>query len=181
MSGGSFNYMYSKILETYSGELKDPELEMLLTDFCKVLKDLEWFESSDIGAEAMQKSVDRFKEKWHRKDDPRANLPAELKPLVNKVAEVLPGLVDAIVEQLPEIISKAIKCGECPYYKNAGPKAVIIRDQFGHEMLGYYEELLEIIFTPIGFLDPEKAKKKGYTVEEITNQPENSGGTENES
>lgn len=112
---------------------------------------------------------------------PVANLPAELKPLVNKVAEVLPGLVDAIVEQLPEIINKAIKCGECPYYKNAGPKAVIIRDQFGHEMLGYYEELLEIIFTPIGFLDPEKAKKKGYTVEEITNQPEGAGGTENES
>ena len=42
----------------------------------------------------------------------------ELKPLVDKVIDILPELSDAIIEDLPEIISRKIKCSGCPYYNN---------------------------------------------------------------
>ena len=48
MSGGSFNYMYERIRENYSGEMYDHELNALLEDFCNVLHDLEWWQSGDI-------------------------------------------------------------------------------------------------------------------------------------
>lgn len=55
MSGGSFDYMYSKIRDTYKGELHDQELEELLEDFCEVLKELEWWQSCDTSEERYAK------------------------------------------------------------------------------------------------------------------------------
>lgn len=42
----------------------------------------------------------------------------DLKPLVDKVLEVLPELTDAIIKELPKIVSGKIKCSECSYYTN---------------------------------------------------------------
>lgn len=42
----------------------------------------------------------------------------ELKPLVDKVVEILPELTDAIITELPKMISGKIKCSECPFYTN---------------------------------------------------------------
>jgi len=64
MSGGSFNYMYSKIIETYGGEMCDPNMEQLLADFCKVLHDLEWWQSGDIAREDYGKTVKEFMDRW---------------------------------------------------------------------------------------------------------------------
>lgn len=64
MSGGSFNYKYNDIQETYKGELHDEELEEMLKDFCKVLHDLEWWKSWDYAEDSYRKSVNVFKEKW---------------------------------------------------------------------------------------------------------------------
>lgn len=44
--------------------------------------------------------------------------PEELKPLVDKIVEILPELTDAIIKELPKIVNGKIKCSECPYYTN---------------------------------------------------------------
>lgn len=64
MSGGSFNYKYIDIQETYEGELHDEVLEEMLKDFCQVLHDLEWWQSADYAEGNYRKSVNVFKEKW---------------------------------------------------------------------------------------------------------------------
>lgn len=64
MSGGSFNYMYERIRDNYSGEMYDHELNALLEDFCDVLHDLEWWQSGDYSKDQYLSSVDQFKKKW---------------------------------------------------------------------------------------------------------------------
>lgn len=69
MSGGSFNYMCYKVKETYSGEMRDPELDEMLKDFCNVLHDLEWWVSCDYGEDTYRKTVKEFKDKWFGKTE----------------------------------------------------------------------------------------------------------------
>ena len=64
MSGGSFDYKYADIENLYKGEFNDPVLDLLLSDFFKVLHDLEWWQSEDYSEEQYRKSVDEFKKKW---------------------------------------------------------------------------------------------------------------------
>lgn len=51
-------------------------------------------------------------------DNTEPVIPEEFKPLIDKVVEILPDLTNAIIEQLPRIISSKIKCSECSYYKD---------------------------------------------------------------
>lgn len=64
MSGGSFNYMYSTIRDTYKGELHDQDLEEMLEDFCELLKELEWWQSGDTSEARYGKAVHEFKQNW---------------------------------------------------------------------------------------------------------------------
>ena len=64
MSGGHFDYLYYRIEDTYKGEMQDGELNEMLVDFCKLLHDLEWWQSGDYGEETYRKSVKTFKTKW---------------------------------------------------------------------------------------------------------------------
>lgn len=64
MSGGSFNYEFYRILDTYKGQLQNDVLEELLIDFCKVLKELEWYVSADTSKEHYDKEVESFMKKW---------------------------------------------------------------------------------------------------------------------
>lgn len=66
MSGGHFDYMCYRIEETYSGQMEDKELNDLLEDFTKLLHDLEWWKSCDIGEEQYRETVTKFKNKWLR-------------------------------------------------------------------------------------------------------------------
>lgn len=64
MSGGSFDYMYSKIRDTYKGELHDQELEEMLEEFCDLLQELEWWQSGDTSEEQYINTVHEFKQHW---------------------------------------------------------------------------------------------------------------------
>lgn len=66
MSGGSFNYEYCRIEELYVGEMQDADLDEMMKDLCKVLHDLEWWESCDYGEDTYRNSAIEFKRKWLR-------------------------------------------------------------------------------------------------------------------
>lgn len=64
MSGGSYNYIYSTLSAECEGQMHDVELDDMVEDFVKVLHDLEWWKSSDIGEEDYRRTVMKFKAKW---------------------------------------------------------------------------------------------------------------------
>ena len=91
MSGGSFNYMYERIRENYSGEMYDHELNALLEDFCNVLHDLEWWQSGDYSKDKYLSSVDQFKKKWlsGHSDESDAKLERYKSSLMNVITKEL--------------------------------------------------------------------------------------------
>lgn len=47
-------------------------------------------------------------------------VPKEMKPLIDKVVEIIPQLTDAIVEQLPEVVENSLDiCYDCEYRRKA--------------------------------------------------------------
>ena len=68
MSGGSYGYIYSDLERECENRMYDAELNDLIKDLCKVLHDLEWWRSSDIGEDTYRETVANFKEKWFRSD-----------------------------------------------------------------------------------------------------------------
>ena len=67
MSGGSYNYQYSQVSNEYEGKMFDEELNEMIKDLVPLLKDLEWWQSDDIGEEKYRKTVQEFKDKWFGK------------------------------------------------------------------------------------------------------------------
>lgn len=67
MSGGSFNYGYTVLRDLYQECMEDAEMNDLVIDLTGILKDLEWWKSSDTDEETYRKSVLEFKEKWFKK------------------------------------------------------------------------------------------------------------------
>lgn len=66
MSGGSYNYMYSRIEYEYAGKMHDSQLNAMMNDLCELLHDLEWWQSCDCSEETYRESVKKFKKKWFR-------------------------------------------------------------------------------------------------------------------
>ena len=66
MSGGSYNYIYSTLANECAGCMHDPEMNEMITDLCKVLHDLEWWQSADLAEEDYRKTLRKFKEKWFK-------------------------------------------------------------------------------------------------------------------
>ena len=64
MSGGSFDYGCYTLERLYSMKMDDDELNNMMIDLIKVLHDLEWWDSGDIGEEAYRKTVSDFKSTW---------------------------------------------------------------------------------------------------------------------
>jgi len=64
MSGGSYNYIGSTLEMECAGRMYDAEMNDLIVDLCKVLHDLEWWQSCDSSEETYRKTVAKFKEKW---------------------------------------------------------------------------------------------------------------------
>lgn len=64
MSGGSMNYLYSRVFDDAVGMMDDAELDELMRDISDLLHDCEWWHSSDICEETYRKSVGEFKKKW---------------------------------------------------------------------------------------------------------------------
>ena len=63
MSGGSMDYLYSRVRE-YSDSANDPEITELMDDLADVLHEMEWWHSCDIGEEQYREAVRKFKDKW---------------------------------------------------------------------------------------------------------------------
>lgn len=68
MSGGSYSYIYSKLLVECEDRMYDAEMNDLITDLCEVLHDLEWWQSGDISEEGYRKTLMKFKAKWFKGD-----------------------------------------------------------------------------------------------------------------
>ena len=85
MSGGSHNYLYYTVEETYGGDMHDAEMNELIKDLVEVLHDLEWWQSGDIGEQGYRETVAKFKTKWFGSDiDTRTE---RLKGYVDKQVE----------------------------------------------------------------------------------------------
>ena len=88
MSGGSYNYEYARIEEEYVGAVFDDELDEMIRDLCKLLKDLEWWQSNDSDKERYRDSLQKFKNKWFT-DKRKSREPSDdFKKLVKRAAEV---------------------------------------------------------------------------------------------
>ena len=68
MSGGSYNYIYSKLSCECEGEMRDAEMDDLIKDLCEVLHDLEWWQSGDYSEDQYRETVSEFKKKWFKKE-----------------------------------------------------------------------------------------------------------------
>lgn len=64
MSGGSYNYFYCELLDQCCGQMHDDELDVFVKDFALVLKDLEYWQSSDKAEKEYRERVNAFKDKW---------------------------------------------------------------------------------------------------------------------
>ena len=64
MSGGSYDYTYSKVEEQYVGRMYDIELDDMIKDLVPLLEALEWWQSGDTNEEPYRKIAHEFKTKW---------------------------------------------------------------------------------------------------------------------
>lgn len=64
MSGGSYDYMYSRVEEEYVNRMFDLQLNTMMKDLAGLLHDLEWWQSGDYSEETYRKAVKKFKKKW---------------------------------------------------------------------------------------------------------------------
>ena len=93
MSGGSYDYMYSRVEDEYVGRMYDAELDELIKDLVPVLKAVEWWQSCDNCEETYRKAVLKFKKKWLA-DDIRTE----------RLGEIINGKVEALREELLKMI-----------------------------------------------------------------------------
>ena len=66
MSGGSYDYVYSKLSAECEGAMYDDEMNDLIKDLVEVLHDLEWWQSGDYGEEDYRQTLNNFKKKWFK-------------------------------------------------------------------------------------------------------------------
>lgn len=66
MSGGSMDYIYSRIQENCVGRMGDVELNKLMKDIADLLYEREWYTSGDTGEDDWEKAKNKFKNKWLR-------------------------------------------------------------------------------------------------------------------
>lgn len=64
MSGGSYDYMYSRVEEEYADRMFDSQLNTMMKDLVGLLHDLEWWQSGDYSEETYREAVKKFKKKW---------------------------------------------------------------------------------------------------------------------
>ena len=81
MSGGSYNYEFYNIEDTYKGKMKDAQLNEMILDLVRLLKDLEWCDSGDTDEEDYKQSVNKFKKKWFYQDS------TQVEDFINKQLE----------------------------------------------------------------------------------------------
>lgn len=78
MSGGSMDYLYYKIEEEAVGRMGDAELNELMKDVAKLVREAEWWESGDTCEATYRQFVAVFKRKWFGKTAHRSERLARL-------------------------------------------------------------------------------------------------------
>lgn len=68
MSGGSYSYIYSTLLNECDGAMYDAEMNDMIRDLADVLHDLEWWQSSDSSEDNYRTTLAKFKAKWFKGD-----------------------------------------------------------------------------------------------------------------
>ena len=68
MSGGSYGYIYSRLIEECDGAMYDAEMNAMIKDLAEVLHDLEWWRSGDSSEEQYRTTLARFKTMWFTGD-----------------------------------------------------------------------------------------------------------------
>ena len=68
MSGGSYSYIYIKLLEECEGRMYDDEMNDMIKDLADVLHDLEWWQSGDRSESQYRETLMKFKAKWFKGD-----------------------------------------------------------------------------------------------------------------
>ena len=92
MSGGSYNYIYSRLRNECEGNMFDPEMDELVHDLCDVLHDLEWWQSGDKSETDYRTSVFNFKRKWfhaERNDRLKKYIDEQTRLVRNKLYKIL--------------------------------------------------------------------------------------------
>ena len=92
MSGGSFNYGYTKIEYDYVGYMQDREMDDLMKDVAEVMHDLEWWQSGDIGEEDYRETIKKFKQKWFKQSNNK-RIKKYINDELNQLKENLNGLL----------------------------------------------------------------------------------------
>ena len=63
MSGGSYDYIYAKLIEECGGAMYDAEMNDMIKDLADVLHDLEWWQSGDCDEGRYRQTLCNFKVK----------------------------------------------------------------------------------------------------------------------
>lgn len=94
MSGGSYDYIYSRLSEECEDRMHDAEMDDMIKDLCKVLHDLEWWQSGDSSEGEYRATLTKFKAKWFK-----SNRQERLKGYIdNQIGVVRKQLYDLIGE-----------------------------------------------------------------------------------
>lgn len=96
MSGGSYNYMYSRINDEYVGRMHDLQLDEMMKDLVDLLHDLEWWQSCDCDEKRYREAVTKFKKKWFRqtKIDVQKQIESEFEKTKNELLKEFDYLKD---------------------------------------------------------------------------------------
>lgn len=92
MSGGSYDYVYSKLRNECEGRMYDLEMDDMVKDLSNVLHDLEWWQSGDTSEDEYRKTLAEFKSKWF-KTDRETRLKGYIDAEIEKVKKRLYNLV----------------------------------------------------------------------------------------
>ena len=101
MSGGRYNYIYYKLEEECKGAMYDVEMNDLIADLCKVLHDLEWWQSGDTSEETYRKTLSAFKKKWFKGDREK------------RLKEYIDEQISAVRNQLYSLIGEPKESEDC--------------------------------------------------------------------
>lgn len=64
MSGGSYGYIYSSMMNYCKNEMYDDVMNKIIDDLIPLLKALEWWKSADSDEKYYREYVKAFKKKW---------------------------------------------------------------------------------------------------------------------
>ena len=101
MSGGSYNYIYNRLLMECADCMYDAEMNDMIVDLCDVLHDLEWWQSGDSSEEQYRETLKKFKAKWFRTDR------------VDRLKEYIDKQISVVRSQLYSVIGINTEEDEC--------------------------------------------------------------------